>query len=123
MKQTKTKLLFIYTLVFGLIMSNFIYAQDKLAPLTKVYYSNSTNGDVSNPMLTITPPAPVQKSRAQQDLENRLDVARRSNDVALAHNLQTQLDNLLGHVQVYEPTTRECILSGTPKTSSHRVII
>jgi len=102
MKQTKTKM-FIYTLVFGLLMSNFIYAQDKIAPPTKVYYSHSTTGDVSNPMLSLTPPAPVQKSAAQQDLETRLDAARRSNDVSLARNLQSQLDNLLGHVQVYEP--------------------
>lgn len=103
MKQVKTNML-IYTLVLGLIMGNLIYAQDKIAPEPKVYYSHSTTGDVSNPMLSLTPPAPVQKSQAQQDLENRLDIARRSNDVTLARSLQAQLDNLLGHVQVYEPS-------------------
>jgi len=103
MKQFKVSLQILTTLLLVLYFSGSSYSQDKPNPVTKSYYSLSPTGDAGHPMFSETPPPQKVMSPQEQEMEKQLQDARKSNNVELAQQLRSELDNLRGQTNVTLP--------------------
>lgn len=99
----KHKIFKVITLMLGLgfILSAPLFSQNKVhGPALQNYYSLCPTGDASIPMLTtVQPPAKVVPAH-EKDLLQRLETARRNNDVAAKEQAERELDAIHGSITV-----------------------
>ena len=99
----KHKIFKVTTLMLGLgfILSAPLFSQNKVhGPALQNYYSLCPTGDASIPMLTtVQPPAMVVPAH-EKDLLQRLEIARRNNDVAAKEQAERELDAIHGSITV-----------------------
>ncbi len=95
-----TLLLAVLVLTF---VTNVLAGGKEPPPPMQIHYTS--NGNVNNPVIT-DGPVQIPKSAKETELEKQLDAARLSGNIVSAKYLEQQLDNLRGHVQVYQQETR-----------------
>jgi hypothetical protein len=102
-KYTLSNLLLAVLFIF-LVNTHGVFAQDKSGGNVPAQfnYSNSMNGNTSDPMTTATQPGEQHFSAEKQSLLNQLRTARLNNDLVTAGQLRNSLD-LIDGLTTYVP--------------------